>query len=307
MKKVLVIYYTQTGQLERAIKATLAPLEANPAVEVHYEYLQPEISYPYPWTYTRFFDLFPECVQGKPCALKPTAIDPAVDFDLIVLAYQPWFLSICIPVNSFLQSEQAQRLLKDKPVVTIIACRNMWLNAQEKMKKQLLQLGAKLEGNIVFADPSANLISLITVLAFILGGVQKRFLGIFPKYGVADEELKGKAPAYGNTVLKHLQEGDYAGMQTELNSAGAVQVKANLLLMEGRGKALFPIYADYISKKGRAGTSERKTRVRIFGIVLPLAILILSPIITIVSRLTPLLFASGMQREKNYYAQNGLR
>jgi hypothetical protein len=77
--------------------------------------------------------------------------------------------------------------------------------------------------------------------------------------------------------------------------------------MEGRGRALFPLYANYISKKGTQGSEQRKLRVRIFGIVLPTAILLLSPIITILSRLAPLLAKTKFDKEIAYYSQNTLR
>lgn len=307
MKRVLVIYYTQTGQLNRALRATLAPLENQPDISIHYELLKPTTPFPYPWSYVKFFDTFPETVQGVPCQLEPTTVTEKDEFDLIIVGYQPWFLSVCVPVNSFLKSDLAKKLMKNKPLVTVIACRNMWLNAQEKMKRQLLELQANLVGNITFVDKAANLVSLVTVLAFVLKGVQTKYLGIFPKYGVADTDLQHAAPKYGATLLRHLKTRDYNGMQPELNKDGAVTVKANLMLMEGRGAVMFPLYANYISKKGSAASKDRQTRVKVFGIVLPTAILLLSPIITIVSRLAPVLLPKRMKKEIDYWSQNSLR
>ncbi|MFL5763258.1 MAG: dialkylresorcinol condensing enzyme DarA [Bacteroidia bacterium] len=305
MKKILVVYYTQTGQLEKAIRSTLAPLENN--AEITYAHIRPKKSYPYPWSYMEFFDIFPETVHGIPAELEPLPFNPDEHYDLVVIGYQPWFLSVCVPVNSFLQTPEAKRLLKGKPVVTILACRNMWLNGQEKMKKQLLGLEAKLVGNITYVDKAANLVSLVTVLAFVLAGKKEKFMGIFPKYGVSDKDLLEQAPTFGESIKSHLNTGNYETLQAELVSKGAVNIKRSLMLMEGRGKMLFPIYADYISRKGTAGSADRRTRVRIFGIVLPTAILILSPIITIVSRLAPVLAPAKMKREVDYYSQNTLR
>ena len=307
MKKILVIYYTQTGQLSNALRATLAPFENQPAVQIQYEQIKPVETYPYPWKYTEFFDVFPETVHGIPCELQPLSVDPNEQFDLVIVAYQPWYLSVCIPINSFLQSEAAKKLLAGKPVVTILACRNMWLGSQEKMKLQLKNLKANLVGNITYVDASANLISLITVLAYVLGGVKDKFLNIFPKYGVSQEFLDANAPKFGTAIKQHLLANDYSTLQKELVELGAVTVKSNVMMLEGRGRVLFPLYANYISKKGTAGSAERKGRVRVFGIVLPTAILILSPIITIISRLAPLLFPSKIKKEIEYYSQNSLR
>lgn len=307
MKKVLVVYFTQTGQLSSAVRATLQALQNDTNVQIHYEEIKPTKKFPYPWSYTQFFDVFPETVHDVPCELFPFTFNPDEHFDLVVVAYQPWFLSICIPISSFLKTEEAKKILKDKPVITIIACRNMWLNGQEKMKTQLQNLQAKLVGNITFVDKAANLISLVTVLAFVLAGKKEKFLGVFPKYGVSDKDLEELSPQFGTTILKHLNQNNYDTLQSELVAKGAINIKPSLMIMEARGRDLFPLYANYISKKGTAGSAHRRTRVRIFGIVLPTAILILSPIITIISRLAPIFFFKKMKKDIDYFSYNSLR
>lgn len=306
MKHILVIYYSQTGQAKLVLDATLKPFADNPAYQLHYHLVKPKKTFPYPWSYTQFFDAFPETVHGVACELEPLPIDESISYDLAVIAYQPWFLSICVPISSFLQTEQAKRVLAGTPVVTIINCRNMWLGAQEKMKQRLLDAKARLVGNITFVDHSSNLVSLVTVLAHVLKGTKGKYLGVFPKYGVAEKDIL-KGPEFGRIIGKHLENGTLEKIQPELNAAGALDIRGNLLIMEGRGRALFPLYANYISKKGSAGSAQRRTRVRIFGIVLPTAILILSPIITILSRLAPLIARKKFGKEIAYYSQNTLR
>jgi len=307
MKKILVVYFTQSGQLHKAVGATLRNLENVESVSLQYENLKPKTPFPFPWTYMQFFDAFPETVNSIPCELQPYSFNPDDNFDLVIIAYQPWFLSVSRPVDSFLQSPEAAKLLKGKPVITILACRNMWLNAQEKMKTHLKKIGANLVGNITYVDRSGNITSMITVLAFALGGVQDKFLGFFPKYGVSDEELEKSAWKFGDLIKERLQTSNYSGMQQQLVELGAVNIKPNLMIMEGRGKVLFPIYAQFILKKGSANSSQRRTRVRIFGIVLPIVILIASPLITIISRLFPLLFPARIKKETDYYSGTGLR
>ena len=306
MKKILVVYFTQTGQAKQALDATLKPFEENKNYQLDYLLIKPKKTFPYPWSYTEFFDIFPETVHGIPCELEPLDINTSTNYDLIVIAYQPWFLSVCVPISSFLQSAEAKKLLANKPVVTIINCRNMWLGAQEKMKKRLLDVKANLVGNITFVDRSSNLVSLVTVLAFVLKGKKENFLGIFPKYGVTEKDLR-HAPVFGNIILDNFENNRLQNIQPQLNQQGALDIRGNLLLMEGRGRALFPLYANYISKKGTQGSEQRRTRVRIFGIVLPTAILLLSPIITILSRLAPVLAKKKFDKEIAYYSQNSLR
>ena len=95
MKNILVIYFTQTGQAKQCIDAVLKPFAENPNYKIHYELIQPKQKFPYPWKYTEFMDVFPENVHGIPCELEPLKADANINYDLIFIAYQPWFLSIC--------------------------------------------------------------------------------------------------------------------------------------------------------------------------------------------------------------------
>src|SRR3546814_5769854 len=64
MKRVLVVYFSQTGQLRRVAESLCAPLTAA-GVEVDWCALQPRQPYPFPWPFFRFFDQFPETVRSE--------------------------------------------------------------------------------------------------------------------------------------------------------------------------------------------------------------------------------------------------
>ena len=133
MKRVLVIHYSQSGQLSEIAKSVAGPLEANADIDVTYACLRPVTPHPFPWPVLHFFDTFPECIYEDAEPNQPLALDNE-DFDLVILAYQIWFLAPSMPVSAFLQSDEAKRILAGKPVVTVIACRDMWMTAHEKVK-----------------------------------------------------------------------------------------------------------------------------------------------------------------------------
>ena len=136
-KRVLVVAYSQAGQLADVVRAVTAPLQTSNSIEVVFEWLQPQTPYPFPWPFLQFFNTFPETVHERPAPLHPLQVSTKENFDLVILAYSVWFLSPAQPMMAFLQSEQAANLLRDKPVITLIACRNMWLMAQEVKTRQL--------------------------------------------------------------------------------------------------------------------------------------------------------------------------
>src|SRR5688572_23331109 len=132
-KKILVIYYTQSGQLEDILDNFTAPLIAA-GNQVEKVRVHVATDYPFPWTGKSFFAVMPDCVKGVPTELKPFGLKEN-KYDLIILGYQAWFLSPSIPVNSILGTPAVQNVLKDTPVITITGARNMWITAMERIKK----------------------------------------------------------------------------------------------------------------------------------------------------------------------------
>src|ERR1700690_668425 len=158
MKRILVMYFTQSGQQREILESFVQPFVSdNSRYEIHFEELKLEESFPFPWSGYDFFNAFPETFTQQPCPLKSLSAKAFGEYDLVILGYQPWFLTPSRPVSSFLQSAEARRILNGKPVITVLGCRNMWLGAQEKVKQRLREAGGKLVGHIALVDRSGNL------------------------------------------------------------------------------------------------------------------------------------------------------
>ena len=69
-KKVLAIYYSQSGQLEEIIDSFTAPL-FEPGISVEKVRIKPAIDYAFPWTGKRFFEVMPDSVLSIPTVLLP--------------------------------------------------------------------------------------------------------------------------------------------------------------------------------------------------------------------------------------------
>ncbi|HEY0274047.1 MAG TPA: hypothetical protein VGC22_12730 [Chitinophaga sp.] len=297
LPKILVIYFTQTGQLKTIIDSVLSPIQGQ--VDITYEQLESETPWQFPWDKQTFYDTMPETVQGTPRGIKPLQIDPDTHFDLVILAYQPWFLSPSQPTAAFLQSPAAARLLRGKPVVTLMGCRNMWLNAQEKVKGYLQQAGARLVGNIVLVDTSSNLVSLMTVLRWLFKG-KKEATTFLPPAGVQPREVAA-ASRFGPIIGAAAASRQFDDLQDKLMAAQAISLKPNLVVLENRGIRAFRFWARFISEKGGPGAPERQGRVRMYRSLLLVGIFVLTPI-TLVSSWYQLTFKKRhLLREVEYY------
>lgn len=301
--KILVVYYTQTGQLKRIIDHVLAPLEGK--ADITFEQLVPVTPFPFPWGKQQFYDTMPETVQSTPRAIQPLKVDVNAAFDLVILAYQPWFLSPSQPTAAFLQSEAAKQLLKGKKVITLLGSRNMWLNAQEKVKNYLQQAGANLVGNIVLVDKSPNLISVITILRWAFKG-KKEATRFLPQAGVQENEIVTSG-RFAGPIENALLHNQWEELHPQLLSLDAVELVPNLVVLEGKGIKAFRFWARFISAKGGPGAASRQGRVSMYRGLLLAGIFVLTPISLITSLIQLNLKKNQLRREVDYYKGISLR
>ena len=297
MKSVLVVYYSQSGQLESIARNIANPLLNSDDINVVFHEIQLEKPFPFPWNTEAFFDAFPESFLQIPTTLKP--ISPEIlstKFDLILLNYQVWYLSPSIPINSFLKSLEAKILLNNTPVITISGSRNMWIMAQEKIKKLLKQNNAQLKGNIALVDRAGNLISVVTIFDWMLSGIKRKYLGIFPLPGVSDKDIK-ESSEFGKVILSCLTNNNLENLQSKLVELDAVRVKPFLITVDRTGNKIFTMWSNFIVKKGES----RKTWLKVFKMYLFLAIWVISPIVFVFYLIFYPLMLNKIKNEKVYY------
>jgi hypothetical protein len=303
MKKLLVVYYSQTGQLTRIIDSVLKHVAASGLVELVFEELQPEQPYPFPWSAVEFADAFPESFHQRPCRLKPLRFDPDVQYDAVVLAYQVWYLSPSIPMTAFLESPEAARAIGNRPVVTLIGCRNMWLQAQEKVKSRIAALQGHPAANIVLMDRAPNLLGVISIAAWMLTGRKTRYLNIFPQPGISDADIDS-SDRFGDILLPAVVSGQWNGVQSELNRRGAVRVVPAHILFEQRISKIFKIWADFIARKGGPRDPARRMRLRLFIGYLLTAVFLIAPLATVATTVLQRLKRDKIKQLTSYYLEN---
>lgn len=298
-KRILVIYYSQTGQLKNIAQNLVNPFEDNPNYSVDYYCIQPEKEYPFPWDKKSFFGVFPESFQQIPVAIKPPPQNIIGEsYDLIILAYQIWYLTPSIPINSFLKSEFGEKIIKGKKVVTTIGCRNMWAKSQHKMKQLIVNCGGDLVGNIAFVDRHLNHISVITIVHWMMGGKKSKKYGIFPKPGVSNEDIN-EASVFGELVLESSENENYDDLQSKVIKAGGVNIKPFIILMDEKANKMFEIWSKFILKN----KENRALKLKFFHAYLIIAIWVISPIVYLIFLLTYPLRIKQIRKKKAFYCQ----
>ncbi len=304
MRKVLVIGYSQTGQLTKITDSVVAPLESDLKVQVDYLTLEPETKFPFPWPFLHFFHVFPETVKMTPQKLKPISeniLNNALEYDLVILAYQVWFLSPSLPVSSFLQSEQAQVLLQNKPIVTVIGCRGMWLSAQEKVKKILQNFNAKLVDNIVLTDDCGAGFSFLATPLWMFTGRKKAYSWT-PKAGVSEKDIIN-AERFGVAIRKRLTENTEAITEPMLRGLSAVTINEKFIASERVAQHSFAIWSKLIGSLGPMHSLGRTFGIMIYILFLLTLILTVVPLSALLKKIITPFTQKKIVQQKAYYAE----
>jgi len=278
-----------------------APLAESASIEVRQLVLRCKNPYPFPWPILRFFDTFPEAIYLDPPELEPLDLDQNERFDLVILGYQVWFLSPSLPTTAFLKNPAVRALLKDTPVVTVIACRDMWLMAQERTKELLAACGAHLIGNVALVDEAGSIGSFLATPLWMLTGKRGPLLGgLIPRAGVKPEQITasrrfGERIAHALTQVQTLNTGLLRGM-------GAVKVNTHLIATEKAARRSFLAWGKLLRTLGKQGAWARQPVVMIYIVFLIALLITVLPISALFKTLAAPLMRKRIAAQQAYFS-----
>src|SRR5260221_3035418 len=241
----------------------------------------------------------PETVLLEPPPLEPLSVRAQDRFDLIVLAYQAWYLAPSGPMTAFLKSDTGRALVRGRPVVTVIACRNMWLIAQETVKQLIQEAGGRLVDNVVFTDQGGTLATFITPPRWLLTGRRNAFWGL-PAAGVAEEEI-ANADRFGVALLAALRADREREGTPMLAGLGAARVDPRLIFSERAGQRVFSLWSRLIRRGGAPGSAGRRLMLALFCAYLVAVILTLVPLSLLAQRLMRPLLSRRLESQRAYF------
>lgn len=275
MRHVLVVCHSQTGQLRECAEALVAPLRASGEVEV--EVLEPKTAapYPFPWPVPAFLDVMPECVLEEPPPMQQVR-PQRQKYDLVILAWQVWYLSPALPVTGFLASDAA-KVLADAPVVALCACRNMWHAGWLKLKARLDALGAKVIDHLVLIDQGPAWATFVTTPRWMWTGKKNGF-GPFPEAGVSREAIAALTGA-GERLRDALRAGALGDSVLRGTRPAPLLVVRKYVLPEFLASHVFRWWARLIRRGGRLSRRLRLPLEVLFLVWLCSSVLVLLPVL----------------------------
>ncbi|MDR1405573.1 MAG: hypothetical protein LBI89_00025 [Prevotellaceae bacterium] len=275
MAKIAVFYYTQTGQTLQIARSVCKPLE-DMGHAVVYKAIVPEQPLPYPCSGKAFFEVFPESREAIPCKINTIDASDVTDADLVVIAWQVWFLSPSLPFHAFFQHAGIRQYLKGKKIITVTGCRNMWVTAHAKVQSYIGDAGGKAAGNIVLQDRHHNLVSVMTTVRWLLYG-KKEKSRLLPAAGVSDADLKHSA-VFGKIIANTLHSGEWNNLQKQLMAAKAIRYKPAIAFMEKTGHRIFGVWSKFIRRNSKNNAVRREFYLKLFKYYLFVVLYLVAPV-----------------------------
>jgi hypothetical protein len=272
--KVLAISFSQTGQASAIVDLFIAPFTGWDIDRVE---IKMEKSFPFPWPMADFIAAMPDSVSEKAEKIQPINYKHT-QYDIVIIGYQPWFLSPSIPASSLLQDAGFLSRIKGAWVAEIIGARNMWVNAHKSIASRIISAGGLHAGFIPFCDKAPNLVSAYTIVQWMTTGRKEKTLGILPAPGVPPSDMQ-KASHWGSIFRKGYETDNRALFQAEACKQNGIFLPQLIYFIEQKGKKIFKLWASIINKLGN--TPRRKNiALKAFKYYLIAALFIVSPIVS---------------------------
>lgn len=197
--RVLLLYYTYTGQSLRVLEA---------AGEVFgqrgWDVQRAQIEFT-DQRYAARFDRFPmrrvwpdmlsvlsAQQRGATGEIRTPDTVRSGDYDLICIGSPTWWRTVSMPMRSFLESDEARHLLAGTPFAVFVVCRRYWQENFTAVRELAEKQGGKYLDGIHFEYPGGQLRSMLSLTSYLGSGEYRdRYLGVrIPSTNVQPEQLE---------------------------------------------------------------------------------------------------------------------
>jgi menaquinone-dependent protoporphyrinogen IX oxidase len=196
--RVLLLYYSYTGQSQRVLEAAGAVF-AKRGAEVH-EAAITFTDHRYAQRFSRFpmRRVWPDMLSVLPAQTRRATGQIHVpdevrtgDYDLICIGSPTWWSAASMPIRSFLKSDDARQLLAGKPFAVFVICRHNWRRNLAEVRKLAQWQGGHFVGEVHYGYPGGELLSMLSLTSYLGSGVYRdRYLGLpMPPTNIQHDQL----------------------------------------------------------------------------------------------------------------------
>jgi menaquinone-dependent protoporphyrinogen IX oxidase len=197
--RVLLLYYSYTGQSQKVLEAAGEVLRAR-GCDVHkaeieftdHRYAEKFSRFPMRRVWPDMMSVLGAQKRGETGEIRIPDAARNGDYDLICIGSPTWWQTVSMPMRSFLKSDEARKLLSGKPFAVFVVCRQYWRKNLEAVRELAGQQGGRYVDEIHFTYPGDPLRSMLSLTSYLGSGeYRKRYLGLrIPPTNVQPEQLE---------------------------------------------------------------------------------------------------------------------
>jgi hypothetical protein len=184
--RVLFVYYSHTQQAQRVCDAMADVLRERgcDVTKAKIEFTDPRYSdkfaqFPFRHAVRDILPLYWPQARRKTGQIRIPEEAKAGDYDLVCFGSPTWFFRTCMPLRSYLKSEEARAVLSGKPFAAYVVCRRYWRMNLDEVRELGTEQGGEWVDGIHFTYEGGQVRSLLSLLSYFgKGEMRERSLGI---------------------------------------------------------------------------------------------------------------------------------
>lgn len=197
--RVLLLYYTFTGQALRVLEAA-GEVFGERGFDVRQarieftdrRYAQRFSRVPLRHAVLDLLSMLPAQARRAGGEIRTPDEVRAGDYDLVCIGSSTWWFTTNMPMRTFLKSREADRLLAGTPFATFCVCRRYWRGNFRATRKLAEQRGGRYLGGIHFEYLGGQLASGLSMISYLRSGrYRDRYFGVpIPPTNVVPYQLE---------------------------------------------------------------------------------------------------------------------
>lgn len=210
--RILLLYYSYTGQARKVLEAagevfrergcdvTTAGIEFTDQ-----RYAEKFSRFPMHRVWPDMLSVLPAQIRGETGEIRTPDAVRDQQYDLICIGSPTWWRTASMPIRSFLQSDEAQKLLSDTPFAVFAVCRRYWRENLDAVRALAEKQGGRYLDGMHCAYPGGQVASMLSLTSYLGSGEYRdRYLGVpIPSTNVQPEHLD-EARRFAHTLVDRL-------------------------------------------------------------------------------------------------------
>jgi len=171
---VLFVYYSYTGQTQKLVDTMTEVLtqrgcEVTPAAIdlTDPRYTERFHTFPMHKPFLQVVLTIPAELRRKPAGISIPDVVTEREYDFVIVGAPTWWLSTDVPMRSFLELPEAEKVLKGKPFTAVVTCRRYWKHNIKTVRRLGTKQGGTYRDGIHFRYQGGQIRSLLSLLSFL--------------------------------------------------------------------------------------------------------------------------------------------